>query len=268
MFKFIRNVRGRDSQRSKLYKAERAAQRQFPHHGDDVSTPERYRAKVDAMMASEWMRNNFPRATHQPVVVKFRKGMGGAHAGYDGITSGLSSWTMNMLILCHELGHTIVKREYGSTMYINTDDGTLHRTSAGLRNYNVHFIAGHGPEYADVYLRLVREFIGYEQWKLLRAEFDARRIRYVAPHEYRRAPELTLAYATRAQAARNSNPAVKASVRVTGGHLQRPTIYPSVRVAFTMLQLPLNQHQKFRKQLKLDGTNQIGAFTFTTISKE
>lgn len=282
MFKFIRNMRGRDSQRGRLYKAERRAQRAFPHPGDDVSTPERYIAKVNAMMASEWMHANFPRATHpkgvrMPVEVKFRKGMGGAHAGYHGITSGLGPWTMNMLILCHELSHTIVRRQYGTSMYVDQDSGRLVRDAFGLRNHNVHFIAGHGPEYADVYLRLVREFIGYEQWKLLRAEFDASRIRYVAPEQYqhpRQQPALKLAYATRAQGTRNSNPSVKASVRVTGGHLQRPTVYPSMHTAFTMLQLPLTKLRKLRLELKADGKLSVlrpqdgVAFHFETIAKE
>lgn len=271
LVKLVRNARGRDSQRGKLYKAERRAQRRFPHPGADVSTPDLYRTQLNAIMATQWMRDNFPKAAADPVSVKFNPRMGGAHAGKNGITTGTKSWTMNMLILCHELAHTIVRRQYGTSMYVDEQSGKLVRSVFGLSNYSMHFIAGHGPEYADVYLRLVREFIGYEQFKILREEFDASRIRYVAPEQYNTPmpqPAIRLAYASRAQAVRNSNPSVSAKVRVTASHFERPTIYPSVRVAFAALQLPMNQHQKFRKELKLNGTNQIGAFTFTTISKE
>lgn len=270
MFKFF-NATGRDSQRQRLYKAERRAQQRFPDPGADVSTPDKYRAKLDEMMRSDWMRANYPKAAARPVTVKFNPRMGGAHAGSHGITTGTGPWVMNMLILCHELGHTITRREH-KTYRVLGDDRSEYEYGAqamarGCVQWFVHQIAGHGPEYAAIYLQLVRQFIGYEQWRILREEFDASRIRYNNPFEDALgAIRMRPTFAAPSKP-RNSNPSVSASVRVTGGHLDRPTIYSSVRVAFAALQLPMNQHQKFRKDLKLNGTNQIGAFTFTTITK-
>lgn len=255
MTKLIRNMLGRDSQRSKLYKAERRAQQQFPSPGADVSQPILYRAKVAEMMATEWMARNFPRSVRTPVTVTFNPRMGGAHAGSNGITTGTGPWTMNMLILCHELAHTITRREYGTRMFADTDRGTLHADNYGLRNYNTHRIAGHGPEYADVYLRLVREFIGYEHWKLLRAEFDISRIRYAAPADYGRSivarPVTALAFATprRSSGVRNTNPNLSAKVLVNG------TPYQSMWVAYQQL-LPgasASHMQRHRIELKKRG---------------
>jgi hypothetical protein len=274
LIKLVRNARGRDSQRRKLYRAENAAIAKMarPSFRDAIE----YQQSLNGIMRSEWMRNNFPAAGNH-VALETNRGMRSANANERRIKTGLTPYLLHPMIMCHELAHVIVRRVYGRRMWVDEETGTLHSSPTGLRNYSLHFIAGHGPEYADVYLRLVREFVGYEPWKLLRAEFDAAGIRYCAPSEYAarpvRQPRFAMAGACAARApingaSRNSNPAVKSSVRVTGGHLQRPTIYPSVRVAFAMLQLPMNQHQKFRKQLKLDGTNTIGAFTFNTISKE
>jgi hypothetical protein len=103
MFNLIRNALGRDTQRSKVYKAERRAQKQFADPGRDVSTPDRYRAALADVMASPWMAATYPKAAATEVTVRFNTRMGGAHAGKEGITTGTGPWTMNMLILLHEL---------------------------------------------------------------------------------------------------------------------------------------------------------------------
>ncbi len=261
--KLIRNAYGRDSQRRKLYRAENAAIRKMTVA--PIRDAIEYQQRLNGIMRSEWMRNNFPAAGNH-VALEVSRNMRSANANERRIKTGLSPYLMHPAIMCHELAHVIVRRAYGRRMWVDDDTGTLQESCTGLNNYSLHFIVGHGPEYADVYLRLVREFVGYEPWKLLRAEFDAAGVRVCRPSDYvarpQRQPRLALVYAKR------SNSTVKASVRVTGGHLQRPTIYPSVHAAFAALALPMNQHQKFRKQLKLDGTNTIGAFTFNTIAKD
>lgn len=259
--RFTLNVYGRDSQRGRVYRAERMAYNTLIKMGIDlhssVSTPDLYRRKVNEVMASDWMRQNFPRAVAAgPVGVEFSNRKGGANANERRIRTGTKSqFIMSLQVLLHELSHTLVRREYGLWMYHCRDRGTLHRESTGLSNYGRHHIAGHGPEYADVYARLVREFIGYQAWQQLCVEFDARRVKRCAPHQYSAAPQrqfgMGLAYARTAP--RSTNPSVRAAVRVNGQY------YKSVHDAFVTLGLPINAHQKFRAELK-----QAGAKTFVT----
>jgi len=248
------NRLGRDSQRRKLYTAENAAwcAMSLDQRGLDTNDPIVYRQFLNGIMGSEWMARNFLKAVTSEVKVEFSAKLRGANANESRIRTGRGSFTMSRLILCHELSHTIVRRQYGRKMYACDDGGTLHDTAFGLTNYSTHRIAGHGPEYADVYLRVVREFVGYDMWKALRASFDKHGVRYIAPSDYRKRVSrpfvLSLA---RPEVVRNSNPNVSSQVLVNG------TPYSSVRVAFEQLGLPMSAHQKFRKELKLNGANTI-----------
>lgn len=279
MFKLNLNASGRDSQRRRAYRSEDKARRAMPV-SHDVSTPALLSAKVREMMTSDWMRTNYPTSVNDGGVpkIQFSRRRGGACAGRYSMTFGVNSFAMHMLVVCHELAHTINRREAGRwDSCVVGDDGHRYDSgvaamSAGCADFLLHQLVGHGPEWAAIYLQLVRQFMGYEHWRILRAQFDADGVRYGDPvaqamGRIRGAAQSARVPLKTRQSSRNSNPSVRAEVRVTGGHLERPTIYPSVRVAFAALNLPMNQHQKFRKELKLNGINQIGAFTFTTISK-
>jgi len=255
------NMLGRDSQRRKLYRAENAAYAQFAAAHPKFRDTTEYQQFLNGIMRSEWMRTNFPEAVMAgPVKVVFSTRMGGANANANRIKTGVGAFALNPLILCHELSHTIVRREYGRSMYACGDSGRLVKSVVGLVNYCTHRIAGHGPEYADVYLRVVREFLGYEAWKILRASFDKAGIRYAAPSEYclpQRQPRFVMAGSFAKQSitttVRNTNPSYSAKVRVDGVEFQ------SMWVAYQQL-LPgasAAHMQRNRIQLKKFGVIEI-----------
>jgi hypothetical protein len=174
-----RNANGIDSQKSKLYKAEGCAFLPLESKMRDVSTIELYQARVDTIMGSDWILAHYPKAARGGnVPVRIIPGLRGANANSRRIHT--SKYGMREWYLIHELCHVIVARQFGERVFHSADGKSVPYTNMltpGVA-HNIHFIVGHGPEYADVYLRVVRRFLGRMAYEALRDAFRAHRVRY------------------------------------------------------------------------------------------
>jgi putative metallohydrolase (TIGR04338 family) len=140
----VRERRPRDSQRSKLYRAERTVG--AGHHFPSVA---HCQAQVDRILASAWWKARFP-ALDQ---VQVRDGRGRRHAGAHQSHGAISlpRWSRRERIILHELAHLATPASF----------------------------AAHGPEYAMVYLELVGHFMGATAARDLAEAFRAHRVRWM-----------------------------------------------------------------------------------------
>lgn len=137
--------RARDTQRSKLYAAERAAGC-FDKDLGERPTLERAQAYINTVTRSPWTVRKF--GTFR---IEARPGKGSASAhGSRVILLGIPSRTRQIIL--HEIAHCIAYRRHPG-------------------------VASHGREFAALYLELVQHFLGVDRAKQLRAEFRARRVR-------------------------------------------------------------------------------------------
>lgn len=158
----------RDSQKSKVYDAERRSglQRQ---HGVNTLTIAQCQAMIDRALASKYLADRYPKAFER----LRREGItvvathGGGRAGYDvteaedgrryfGPVIRLGVWARQEIVVWHELAHHI----------------------AGLG-------AGHGWRFTEVQLVLVRRFMGVDAHDALKAAFVVGRVRFRAPRKPR-----------------------------------------------------------------------------------
>lgn len=152
----------RDSQRKRVYSAENRARRVLTEAGFEwrnVATEARYNRRVVEIMGSRWMKSTYPDATHREVVVNWGGKRRGASAGYLGITTSITEFALHELVLVHELSHTIEKRLKGVTD------------------------PGHGRDFCQIYLKLVRRFIGKRAHDELKAQFREFGVKYLPKRE-------------------------------------------------------------------------------------
>ncbi len=137
----------RDSQRSRLYDAERALR-----GGRRFVTVEECQAYVDGVLASEWWRSRFPRVR----AIRVTDGRGRRHAGafVESARIALPKWARTERVLLHEIAHHAAPRA----------------------------AAAHGPEFARIYVELVREFRGEKPARRLLAALHAHRVRVEPAH--------------------------------------------------------------------------------------
>lgn len=153
----------RDSQRSKVYKAENIAFKGHAKANESLPEIEDIERYVRHVWSLKRVQDAFPRA-----VVNWRLGAPAVHDGRGRRSACGAVGFISMpkrarvaWIVLHELAHTISRRI----------------------DYN---IAGHGWQYAATYLTLVRLVLGVEAHDLLKAQFKAHRVRYREPRS--RAP--------------------------------------------------------------------------------
>jgi putative metallohydrolase (TIGR04338 family) len=146
----------RDTQRSRLYKAETALIN-IAKPLYEVRDVEKY---VKRVLARQSILRRYPR-TNPNVRVKDGRGTRRALA-YGSHTISLPLWARNEAVVLHELAHTIA-----------------------VRHYYREKIAGHGWQFAAILLDLVRAMMGKEAHDLLRASFKEHKVRYVAPRQKR-----------------------------------------------------------------------------------
>jgi hypothetical protein len=163
----------RDSQRRKVYTAERIMERQPGQ--TDVASPARFQSRVNDIMESQWMSEQFPTAVGS-VPVEFGN-LRGANANHRRIRVGQNAYAMREWLLIHELSHVIVQRSIGDR-HGWTYNGGYHRADGDV-------VAGHGWQFCDTYLRLVRRFMGQAQHDALKASFKQHKVRYKAPRAKR-----------------------------------------------------------------------------------
>lgn len=146
----------RDTQRSKVYKAERVL-RQFAKPLPKVADVERF---VKKQMARKAITNRYPRATR---VTKVKDGRGRrAACAWAGHTISIPLWARNDAIVLHEMAHIIVNREF----------------------WNVDY-ASHGWRFASVFLDLVRFVMGRDAHDALKASFKEHGVKFNKPRAKR-----------------------------------------------------------------------------------
>lgn len=141
-------MKPRDSQRSKLYAAERRA------FASDEPMPEMsvetMQALIDKWASSKVMQRRYPRARRRCVV---RAGRGASYVPlYYAIT--MPRWGRSRRwVLVHEYAHHLAPTD----------------------------VAAHGWQFCEAYLYLVRVVIGKQAEERLKAEFKAGKVRYRKP---------------------------------------------------------------------------------------
>jgi putative metallohydrolase (TIGR04338 family) len=155
----------RDSQRKRVYTAERAA---FPDCSEtsDPTLPtvediERYVKKV---WGSKRVQAAFPRSTlHYSRVPEVADGRGCRRAiAYGTYQITIPKWARREWVVLHELAHIIVERE------------RLHPKNE---------IADHGWHFCEVYLKLVLYMMGREAHDALKASFKKHKVKFTQPRE-------------------------------------------------------------------------------------
>lgn len=154
----------RDSQRSKMYKAERAFWNTHPAGSYRPKGLEELKEQVWAIWKDETVRKAFPEITSKSVPGVRRKRGGGAHASPYRNHLAFSKTTCQPWVVIHELSHMI------------------HFYIAG--SYDGE--AWHGPEFAAIYLRLTEICYGFETREGLAAAFRQHRLK-ISPKIVRKA---------------------------------------------------------------------------------
>lgn len=156
----------RDSQRSKVY----AAERLMPGFWTDGFMPEVSDVKefVDTCMATEWFRQRVPDMS--PVRVEDGRGRKRARAYTRSMAVPRS--LRSRFIVIHELAHICTKMDMFKKLFRG-----LFRELGHVHTYTDKF-AGHGHEFCAIYLELVRQFISQEQHDALVVAFREKRVQF------------------------------------------------------------------------------------------
>jgi putative metallohydrolase (TIGR04338 family) len=181
-------VSPRDSQRSKVYKAEQAAFNPFGDVGVmTLSTVPEMQAYVDHMRASKWWEGcRYPKITITVTDGRGRSRFACATIDYRGRVIKMPSFARKNWVVLHEVAHHIA-REQGS--------GWLHDW-----------------RFCEIYLDLVRRMMGKAAHDALRASFKKHGVRINAPRKKREiSAEQREALVTRLAAARAAKAAKVAS---------------------------------------------------------
>lgn len=142
-------VGARDTQRSKLYRAERACRAIV----GDVAIRDRLTAWafIEKVERDKWFRRTYGRWTF-----RISDGRGTSIARGGGGRLNLPRWSRTPMVMLHEIAHNVV--------------GAHH---------------AHDWVFAATFLRLVRHFMGKDVHDRLRASFRTFRVRYKAPRPAR-----------------------------------------------------------------------------------
>ena len=139
----------RDSQRSKVYKAERVL-------GDGdirLETVDEITAYLNKLMNSAWYQRRWPNAT----AIRVKDGRSRRRAGASRMPWGgeitMPVWSRNRYLVLHELAHIVrpVKPD----------------------------MSAHDRDFCKVYLELVKHGMGREAWEKLRTSFKAHRVKWI-----------------------------------------------------------------------------------------
>lgn len=140
--------RERDSQRSKLYKAEGVLGK-YSKRLETVPQIERYVKKVSEKAT---IQRRYKRFLTRNIIVRDGRGRLSAGGDYSGIW--MPVWSRTEYLVLHELSHTLTQRKYGQK------------------------VAGHGWQYAAIYLDLVRFALGVEAFESLKESFKKHKVRF------------------------------------------------------------------------------------------
>ena len=157
----------RDNQRKKVYRAEDAAFESHEEANERVETVEDIEAYVRYVFGLKRVQNAFPKAMPKGAssfsgwqVPRVGDGRHRRRAGATPYAIFMPRRARHKWVVLHELAHTI----------------SLRIDSR---------IAGHGWEYCETYLLLVRYALGVEAHDLLKASFKKHRVKFRAPRKRR-----------------------------------------------------------------------------------
>ena len=174
-------MRERDTQRSKVYRAESAAD----ISGKRYETIPEIEAYLNRVFLHEWFKRHHPRA--RGFVVKDGRGRSkacGGALGWRSVKMSLPKWSRCEGVILHELAHGLTEIEWGR--------GT----------------AWHGWEFCKTFLELVKHYQGKEAGERLRLSFKEHRVRYCKPKVGRKlTPEQYEVACSRLAAAREAKAA-------------------------------------------------------------
>jgi|SRR5215212_4538479 len=145
--------KARDSQRSRVYKAERAAWENFDT--PEFRTVAQCQEYVNDVTYTRFWDERFTDGWYLDPEVRIEvsdgRGRRSAAAFCDEDRIALPKWARNRLVILHELAHILVN---------------------GNRS-----LASHGPEFVSMYLSLVREFEGEDEAQKLHEAFETHRVK-------------------------------------------------------------------------------------------
>lgn len=157
--------RPRDSQRSKVYKAERT----IKAGKDRLETVAEMEKWITNLCKQKRIRSHFPEL-RRSFDVEDGRGRRAAGGSTWGIT--MPRWSRSKLVILHEMAHVVIERRY--TIRAPRVNGKW-----------VIQVAVHGREYCAVYLKLVHLALGKAAMEELKAAFKAQRVRYTPPRPKR-----------------------------------------------------------------------------------
>lgn len=145
-------MKPRDSQRSKVYKAEWDALHPISAMYPEVADVQAF---VDRIQRSRWFKKRWPRMLRIIVLDgRGRRRGGGKYRGLGMGTIKLPRWTRSSYYILHELAHVLTTRMYG------------------LR------AADHGPEFCSIYMALIKRWMGPDAAALLRSAYKSSRVKW------------------------------------------------------------------------------------------
>lgn len=159
----------RDSQRQKVYDAEKVIRRQ----GRSFSSIEEMQTYCDRLTGSAWFSRRW--SVTKIVVQRGREGTS-AWANAMRRIINMPTWAWTEDVVLHEISHILTERKYGK-------------------------VAAHGREFARTYLELVRHQMGKEHGDRLRDSFRQHKVKFTKPRAPM-TPEQREAAAERLAAAR------------------------------------------------------------------
>ena len=143
-------TRPRDNQRARIYRAEWAAEARGMTV-TPIPTVLELQAFVDRMVESRWIRSRWGKV---PITVHDGRGFRKATAfNWGRLSRGgdiyMPVWSRKTWVICHEVAHILT--------------GSYH--------------AGHGPEFAGIFLALTEKFVDKPSADLLREAFREKKVR-------------------------------------------------------------------------------------------
>lgn len=149
----------RDSQRSKVYEAERTAMRAYWSDPSNLLSLQDCQELADVIMYDPWVRRRWPKASPIVKVVDPPKHRRAACArSISGQQILLPPWSRQAYLVIHELAHHLVGWQY--------------------HGRNPQPIPAHGAEFASAVLELTERFMGKYHAKVLHDSFVKHKVRF------------------------------------------------------------------------------------------
>jgi len=179
----------RDSQRSKVYAAERVV------HGDNFETVEEMQTYVDKVLGRAWFVRRWPKVAANGIAVEDGRGRRSAAAKtrWGRLIVTMPKWSRYEEIILHEIAHHCSDAQYGTRE-----------------------VAAHGWEFAGTLVELVRYEMDKDEADKMKASFRERKVRWTEPTKRKPLSEAQRAAnierLSKARANREANKPVRALV--------------------------------------------------------